>query len=485
MKFTLGINAFNHDASVCLVEPSFNQVLFAAHAERYSRIKNDSLLNEDIIEDALGWGFPTEICWFEKPSLRWTRQVRSGQFPKFYSIKKMLNKFGLGELPVYTQHHHQAHAAQAFYSSGMKHAGILVIDAIGEWTTTSIYTAYRNKLERKFVSYYPNSMGLFYSAVTHALGYKPNEEEYIVMGMAAYGQAKYVKELKELYFSSFAPPNFKLKQNLHRGLKLNPQWDPYNVAASAQAIWSEYMVGTALWMKRTLGTTNLIIAGGGALNCSANGDIRQTGIFDEIYVPPNPGDAGLALGAIAAHYQKPLLMSHAYLGYNIRGRVPIDGVISLLEAGEVVAIANGRAEWGPRALGNRSLLADPRREDARDRVNAIKGREGFRPFAPAVLDEHADTVFEMDHNNMDYMQFAVRCYDPVAYPAICHIDGTSRVQTVRKDNISVLRPILEAWYAKTGCPMLLNTSLNVKGEPMVNTWADAVRFSRINNIMVF
>ena len=151
----------------------------------------------------------------------------------------------------------------------------------------------------------------------------------------------------------------------------------------------------------------------------------------------------------------------------------------------MIGVANGRAEFGPRALGNRSILADPRGPDVKDRVNAVKKREPFRPFAPIILAEHADEYFELNHNRYDYMQYAVKCRRPDLFPAIVHVDGTSRVQTVNKDSPSVIRPILEAWYAKTGCPMLLNTSLNIKGQPLVNTEWDARRFSRLNNVPVF
>jgi carbamoyltransferase len=482
----LGINTHNHDASVCLVNPHNHEVVFAAHAERYSRQKNDSELNAELIEDMLDYGEPTQVCWFEKPFSRNLRQLYSGEGIRPYSIKNLLKRYKLGEIPIHKYSHHENHAAQAFYTSGMRHAGILVIDAIGEWDTTSIWTADNNGLQKRWNRQYPSSMGLFYSAITQALGFKPNEEEYIVMGMAALGSPIHAQAMRDRLFTSFNPPNFRTRR-MHKGIRgmLPAYWRAEDIAASAQLIWQDYLLGTVMWMRKKYNIRNLIIAGGGALNCVANDLIRSSGLFDEIYVPPNPGDAGLALGAIAAHLKAPIKMKHAYLGYDIRRRVPVDGVISLLEAGEVVGIANGRAEWGPRALGNRSLLADPRGPDVKDRVNAIKKREEFRPFAPAVLDEYADSMFEIDHNNMDYMQFAVRCYDPESYPAICHVDDTSRVQMVNKNNPSILRTILEVWHARTGCPMLLNTSLNIKGEPLVNSVDDARRFSSLNNVVVF
>ena len=482
----LGINTHNHDASLCLVDPDTREVVFAAHAERYSRVKNDNQLNRRIFDDMLQYGTPTEVCWFEKPLLRNVRQLFSGEPFRPYSIKSLLKQYKLGDLPIYKYGHHHNHAAQAFYISGMRHAGILVIDAIGEWDATSIWTADKDGLKKRWCKTYPFSMGLFYSAITKALGFKPNEEEYIVMGMAALGAPIHAQEMREILFTKFAPPDYRTRW-MHKGIRgmLPADWRSEDIAASAQLIWQDYLLGTVMWMRKKYNIRNLIIAGGGALNCVANDLIRASGVFDEIYVPPNPGDAGLSMGAIASHLNAPITMRDAYLGYDIKRRVPVDGVVSLLEAGEVVGIANGRAEWGPRALGNRSILSDPRGPDVKDRVNAIKQREEFRPFAPAVLDEYADGMFEIDHNNMDYMQFAVRCYDPETYPAICHVDGTSRVQLVDRNSTSIIRTILEVWHARTGCPVLLNTSLNIKGEPLVNTVEDAQRFSQLNKMVVF
>ena len=197
---------------------------------------------------------------------------------------------------------------------------------------------------------------------------------------------------------------------------------------------------------------------------------------------PNPGDAGSAVGAVLASKKQELQMTHAYLGYNIQGDYPVEEVIEELQATGICGVANGRAEYGPRAFGNRSLLADPRGSDIKNRVNDIKQRQQFRPFAPVVLAEHADDYFEGHYNN--YMQFTSRVRDPHLYPAITHADGTARVQTVPRDG-SGIRALLERWYALTGCPMLLNTSLNIKGKPMVNDLTDAQEFATMYGVKVF
>jgi carbamoyltransferase len=215
--------------------------------------------------------------------------------------------------------------------------------------------------------------------------------------------------------------------------------------------------------------------GGVALNCLANRNLGE--YFESIWIMPNPGDAGSSLGAAALAYGRRLNWCDAYLGHEISGAYPTNGLLDSLLSDGIVGVANGRAEFGPRALGNRSLLADPRGPDIKDRVNEIKQRQKFRPFAPVILEELADQYFDFypGWNTSRYMQSVARCRHPGRYPAVVHFDGTSRVQTVPQDG-SGIRELLERWYVLTGCPMLLNTSLNIRGEPMVNDRADADRF---------
>ena len=485
----LGINALNHDASMALVSTgSTDKILFAAHAERYSRVKNDSKLNAGIVEDMLSYGKPSVIYCQDKPVSKALRRLYSGERPLFDDIKSHLNSVGLGGIPVRRVHHHKSHAAMGFYTSGFKNAIVIVMDAIGEWNCTSVWTATKDGLTKEMSIDYPHSLGLFYSAITQAVGLKPNEEEYILMGMAAYGNPDaHDREMIDDLFDAFNPPHMVLKHNLHKGLGdyiKDRGWRDVDVAASAQKIAETYILGTARWAQREYKIKNLVLVGGVALNCVANGKIAQYGWYDRIWVPPNPGDAGLCLGVVAAARKTPMHMENAYLGYDINRYLDMGSIISALKAGEIIGVANGRAEFGPRALGNRSLLADPRGPDIKDRVNAIKKRQEFRPFAPAVLAEHAAGIFDNVRNNQEYMQWTNACLRPDLYPAICHVDGTSRIQKV-PDNGSNIREILEAWHAETGCPMLLNTSLNIKGEPLVNTWEDAERFSQLNDVKVF
>ena len=223
--------------------------------------------------------------------------------------------------------------------------------------------------------------------------------------------------------------------------------------------------------------------GGVALNCLANRNLGK--YFENIWIMPNPGDAGSSLGAAALAYGGRLDWHSAFLGHDIDGHYPVNDILDRLLTDRIVGVASGRAEFGPRALGNRSLLADPRGTEIKDRVNEIKRRQKFRPFAPVILEEHVSNNFDMPSGWSDsrYMQLVGRCKFPDLYPAIVHHDNTSRIQTVPPDG-SGIRELLEKWFVMTGCPMLLNTSLNIRGEPMVNDRADADRFEKLYGIKV-
>jgi carbamoyltransferase len=259
--------------------------------------------------------------------------------------------------------------------------------------------------------------------------------------------------------------------------------DDMNMAYHVQEL-TEDLIGNIMLKARDLGySDNLVYMGGVALNCLANRILGE--YFDRIWIMPNPGDAGSSLGAAALVYGGRLAWTDSYLGHDIPGSYPVKDIISELTTNKIVGVANGRAEFGPRALGNRSLLADPRGPEIKDKVNEIKRRQKFRPFAPVILEELVHDYFDMPVNwdSSPYMQTVATCKYPGDYPAIVHVDGTSRVQTVPKDG-SGIRELLEQWYVWTGCPMLLNTSLNIRGEPMVNDRADADRFEQLYGVRV-
>jgi carbamoyltransferase len=309
------------------------------------------------------------------------------------------------------------------------------------------------------------------------------DEEYILMGMAAYGKPGHANRMASHYLSDLNDIEFRY--NLHAGLEDNflQKADNMDIAASAQIV-CETLIQKVMLKAFKLGSSkNLVYGGGVALNCLANRLLGK--YFKNIWIMPNPGDAGNSLGAAALGYGKKINWVDAFLGTNIKGPYPVQEVIQELQTNKMVGVASGRAEFGPRALGNRSLLADPRGPEIKDKVNEIKRRQKFRPFAPVILEEYVHEYFTMPTGWSDsrYMQVISTCKRPDLYPAISHFDNTSRVQTVPKDG-SGIRQLLEEWFNLTGCPMLLNTSLNIRGEPMVDDRSDADRFEKLYNLKV-
>ena len=472
----------NHDAAMAVVDYSSGrgEILWAAHSERYSKVKNDHYLNQKIVDEAKTFGPFNKVVYYEKPLLKKTRQLYAGQWGTALSYTEMpqwhLDHFNI-KIDEYVKHH-DSHAAAGYFTSPFKDTGatILTVDAIGEWETVSISTADKIWIERKETIKYPHSIGILYSAFTHRCGLKPAEEEYILMGMAAYGKPKYKQKIYDDFV--YQTP-FKLKKNLHRGLTdWEPNADVMDIAASIQAVTEECIV--ELWHRTSkYGSRNLVYAGGVALNCAANRVLANMGLFDNIWIIPNPGDAGSSLGCIAAHQKSHLKWEHPFLGHEIDGEYPVDGLIKELKENKMVGVASGRAEFGPRALGNRSLLADPRGEEVKDLVNGIKKRQKFRPFAPAILEEDVHEYFTLPKavQNTPYMQFTAACTHGKDFPAIIHHDHTSRVQTVRKTDNPGFHALLTEWKKQTGCPILLNTSLNIKGQPIVNDRNDGKAFT--------
>ena len=483
VKHILGISAGYHDAAVTVIDNRGN-IAYAGHAERYSRQKNDANLNVDMLFEAARDRHIDHIAYYETPWRKQTRQLYSGQGIEWSRIttrqvlREQLGGYFSG-VPVSTYQHHLSHAAAGFQTSPFDQATVVVIDAIGEWDCATIWAAEydrtgRASYKRLWRQRYPKSIGLFYSAITDRLGLRPMDEEYIVMGMAGWGEPRYTDTMQIF-----------VEENLHAGLGSGflPTAKDVDIAASAQAVVEQEIYKV---MQRAMAfgfSSNLVYQGGVALNCLANRNLGD--YFENVWIMPCPGDAGSSLGAAALAYGGRVKWTNAYLGTDISGAYPVAALIRSLLRDGITGVASGRAEFGPRALGNRSLLADPRGPDIKDRVNAIKQRQQFRPFAPVVLEEHVHEYFDLPGGFVDtrYMQLVGRCRHPDLYPAICHVDDTSRIQTVPKDG-SGIRRLLEAWYLQTGCPMLLNTSLNIRGEPMVNDRADADRFEQRYGVQV-
>jgi carbamoyltransferase len=480
-------------------------------------------------------------------------------------LKKNLQQIGkvdFKKTPLLFTEHHQAHAASAFYPSPFSTAAILTVDGVGEWATASISHGNGNAISVLRELHYPHSLGLLYSAFTYYLGFKVNSGEYKVMGLAPYGNANssQTKLFREAILSDLV--DVKADGSLHLNLSnfefttglrmVNPekmerllglairkpetplQQSHADLALALQQVTEHILLKMADEAQRLTGEENLCLAGGVALNCVANGKLLRMGNWKNIYIQPAAGDAGGALGAaLAGEY---LLsnrtreigvgydgMQGSYLGpeysdldvermirhYQAKAEKQPDTVslcrrvAGLLAEGKIVGWHQGRMEWGPRALGNRSILGDPRRADMQQRMNlAIKFREGFRPFAPAILAEHAEAYFGLKVSspymllvaelnpafrldlpeNFEAMSFAERLATPRStLPAITHLDYSARVQTVHLGTNPLFHALLTEFFAQTGCPVLVNTSFNVRGEPFVNTPKEAYAgFMRTN-----
>lgn len=516
----LGISCMFHDASVSVIEDG--EVLFAGHAERYSRVKNDSYLNKALMSDALKHGLPDIIVFHESSKLKNKRRLKQFTWASIKAAFTEITAEGwvkkfypeLAGIPTTNCLHHESHMAAGLMTSDFDECAIMTIDAIGEFQTATIYhydPSVSKTAQLKHETTFPNSLGLFYSAVTHKVGLKPMEDEYVLMGMAAYGNPVYADKIRKELFKT----DVKFSRNMQitdedvheclhtvdmsKGLPedfmpLKLEADGVNeqikfdLAASAQLVCEERIMAYAKLAKKYTHSNNLIFMGGCALNCVANTGLYN--LFQNIHIMPNPGDAGSSLGAAALyHYYQTLEKINwqgPYLGYNIKGKWPKEKFLESLRNNEIFGVANGKAEFGPRALGNRSLFADPRGETIKDRVNEIKRRQKFRPFAPIVLEEHASDWFDMPggYDNSPYMQFVAKCKRPNEIPAVVHGDGTSRVQTVNRKQHPELYDALSKWHAESGCPIVLNTSLNIKGQPIVNTIEDAEAFQKHYGVKV-
>ena len=486
----LGWSEGFHDAAACVLDGP--NILFASHSERFSGNKHEKFISPELKQYiARNYEpFCDAKVFFEKPLLKKTRQLYAGQYNTVFSKRQLAWK------PTNTYHHHLSHAAAAFQTSNLDEAAAIVVDSIGEWTTTSIWKCtYDNwgravpkvNYQKVYNKNYPDSIGLWYTALTAYVGLRPLDEEYIFMGMAAFGEVKgpLVTALTLLLEGDAG--------NLHRGINKEwaiennlPNYKDTEIAAAAQVVLEKKLHD--LFVKAKSISRNVVYGGGVALNCVANSKLKKE-VAGEFWIMPNPGDAGGALGAACLEWGSKVNWTDPYLGYDIvpskpRRQLAKDVVKHLLKE-RMCGVAVGRAEYGPRALGNRSLIADPRGDDIKDLVNTVKRRQKFRPFAPAVLKEHAHEYFHPPYG--EYMQHVayIKEEHKDSLPAILHVDDSCRVQTVAQHEDTIFRDILELWYAKTGCPILLNTSLNIRGEPMVNDISDASRFETKYGIKVF
>ncbi len=423
---------------------------------------------------------------------------------------------------IYFPEHHLSHAAYTFFTSPFNEAAILTVDGVGEWTTSSFGIAGDNKISLTSDIQWPHSLGMFYSAFTYFLGFKVNEGEYKLMGLSAYGKPKYydliMKELIDVKEDGSFRLNMKYFAFTWDKVMINKKFEElfgvprrnedskteqihFDIGASAQLVLEEILLKMVRHVHEKTGLKNLCFGGGVALNGVANYRLLKEGPFDKLHIPPSPGDGGSAIGCAAYAYYSILnneriietdtaktISNNVYLGpqysndkiklfldsYNIpyekyERQELLTRTAKLIAEQNVVGWYQQRVEWGPRALGNRSILADPRNAKMKDILNEkIKHRESFRPFAPSILEEHTSEYFELDIPS-PYMLLVAKVKKPDQIPAVTHVDGTGRLQTVSKQSNPLYYDLINEFYKLTGVPVIINTSMNVRGEPIVNT----------------
>ena len=541
--YTLGISCYYHDSAASLLKDG--HVISAVEEERFSRIKFDDgfpklaidwcLKNCGITPDQID-----SIAFYDKPVLKFERLLDNyisvaprglhsflDVIPKWLhkrlwlknDIKKHLKGFD-GEI-IFPEHH-ISHAAYSFFTSPFDESAILTVDGVGEWTTASFGTANNNRIQLTNDIRWPHSIGLFYSAFTYFLGFKVNEGEYKLMGLSSYGQPKYydliLDELIDVKDDGSIHLNMKYFAFTYDKVMTNAKFAKlfgisrrngdeearqihFDIGASAQKVLETIILKIANHIHKETSMKNLCLGGGVGLNGVANYRLLKESPFENIHIPPSPGDAGSAIGCAQYLYyihqknqrivevdNSKRIHENIYVGpsfsddeivsflddekiqYQKLDKISLlEKTAKLISEGNIIGWYQGKMEWGPRALGNRSILADPRDANMKDILNEkIKHRESFRPFAPSVLEEFSSEYFDIDIPS-PYMLMVAKVKKPEKIPAVTHVDGTGRLQTVSKNSNPLYYELINQFYKITGIPVIINTSMNVMGEPIVNT----------------
>ena len=540
--YNLGISCYYHDSAAALLKDGV--VVAAVEEERFSRKKFD----DDFPKLAIEWCLneagitPSEIhsvAFYDKPVLKFERLLDNyiavaprglysflDTMPKWLhsrlwtksEIKKSLKGF---RGKIIFPEHHLSHASHTFYTSQFEESAILTIDGVGEWSTTSFGYAKNNSVTLTHDIRWPHSLGLFYSAFTYFLGFRVNEGEYKLMGLASYGRPKYYELIMEklidlkddgsihlnMNYFAFTYDKVMTNDKFSKLFGIEPrkkdekvQQIHFDIGASAQKVLEDVLLKMVNHVYEKSNTKNLCLGGGVALNGVANYRILKEGPFENVHIPPSPGDAGSAVGCAQYLYYdyhnnqrivekntSKVISENVYVGPSFSNekiqkflnskkisyeKLEHDELLvktaKLISDGNIVGWYQGKMEWGPRALGCRSILADPRKAEMKDILNEkIKHRESFRPFAPSILEEYVSEYFEIDRISPYMLMVAPVKSDKI--PAVTHADGTGRLQTVNRDANPIYYDLIQEFYKITGIPVIINTSMNVMGEPIVNT----------------
>ena len=541
--YSLGISCYYHDSAAAILKDG--HVVAAVEEERFSRKKFD----DGFPRMAIDWclkeaGITPEqinsVAFYDKPVLKFERLLDNyiavaprGLYSFLNVIPKWLHKrlWIKEEIKKHLQgyqgdiifpEHHMSHAAHTFFTSPFDEAAILTVDGVGEWSTSSFGSAENTSIKLTNDIRWPHSIGMFYSAFTYFLGFKVNEGEYKLMGLSAYGKPKYydliLNEILDVKNDGSLHLNLKYFAFTYDKVMTNQKFAElfgiprreedakaeqihYDIGASAQKVLEDIMLKMVNHVHKKTGMKNLCLGGGVALNGVANYRILKEGPFENVHIPPSPGDGGSAIGCAQYLYyihkkqRRIIVQDHAkriqenvYVGpsfsndeiksfleennidyeYLTREQL-LQTTAKLISEQNVVGWYQGKIEWGPRALGNRSILADPRDSKMKDVLNEkIKHRELFRPFAPSILEEYASEYFDLTVPS-PYMLFVAKVKKPDKIPAVTHVDGTGRLQTVSREANPLYYDLINDFYKITGVPVVVNTSMNVRGEPIVNT----------------
>ena len=544
--YTLGISCYYHDSSAAILKDG--KVIAAVEEERFSRKKFD----DDFPKQAINWclkesGISSKnldsVAFYDKPVLKFERLLDNyiavaprGLYSFLNVIPKWLHKrlWVKDEISKHLKgfsgdiifpEHHVSHAAHTFFTSPFDEAAILTVDGVGEWSTTTFGTAHDTTIKLTNDIRWPHSVGLFYSAFTYFLGFKVNEGEYKLMGLSAYGKPTYYDLIMEnlidvkndgsthlnMKYFSFTYDKVMTNKNFSDLFRIPPRKEDskaeqvhYDIAASAQLVLEDVLLKMVNHVHKKTGMKNLCLGGGVALNGVANTRILKEGPFENLHIPPSPGDGGSAIGCAQYLYychkknkrkiardveniKNNVFVGPSYSNDEIKSFLDankihykylernslLETTVQLIADGNVVGWYQGKMEWGPRALGNRSILADPRNAKMKDILNEkIKHREAFRPFAPCILEEYTSEYFDIDISS-PYMLLVAPVKKPEKIPAVTHVDGTGRLQTVSKGTNPLFYDLINEFYKITDVPVLINTSMNVRGEPIVNTLEQA------------